>query len=1049
MIAPNLSCPPHSCSLNKISNSICVALGFIPTFLLATPLPPEFQTINVTFPESVNFDDNTGFEIRNQPEVNWDVVPWTEKTLKPINKDTAFIFTKDPWSSSDKYVVLPESDFEWDAQNHSLRFFQDCRSGEGIIGLKKNTELTIKNITDFQAYAENPDVAVLSSNGASLNIQANNIWLQTNAYSDVRVLEASGQSRVNLEAANNFVALYEVRGKTDNPLRMFYTSGQFNLNANNVYVRLENTDQSIQSDAFYFLSASEVNIGSYDEPVNLFYVDGVGSAITFQADKGSLHINADNIVLNLKNPSKQPGSNTGWGIGSSVTTDIRSQFIEITGSPKAIYLNDESAKTITVTGEGIYIDSQGVLDFYGKNYGVYVDSEATNADKREPVKLKTTSFYIKDTSTGIYAVGRSAFELEASNLYIENTIGTGEQALDFCDSQIKIDADSIVLKGYESGLYSAWQSQSYFPQPNLEIKAENNILIHDSHIGMFLEGAKASLKAENLQVNANERFGDSSAIVGLKGASVELDVNETIEVNGFQTAIYAENSAVKVSARNLVVSGEDDLELVSIKNNSEAELLSTEKAYVNGDVIVENSKLNMQLGSDSYYNGSTNLNGQGELNLTLGENSLWRISSPSNLSTLNSRAATIEFSNIGSEDFPNLVLDKLNGQGNTFVLQANSNLDSISFISLGKETTEQNTQFVQFADGLNLAPSEELSIQFAEDESGNVTFIAGQSVVDAGLFVLTPELSNQVNGNGKSWFITNIKQEPAPTPVAMIEGIENNYFFWRTISESTKERFGQLRHGSHTGAWARVSAGSLSRSHLDNDYQSYRFGTDTSVQPDFFLGAMFEVHDGDLKTPNGNGDSKTLSWALYGLWMSENGFYTDGGFRVGVMDYDYDNHSLLPDKYSYSSVGINLWLELGKEWTFGGQYLITPHVSVNYGRFGTENFKTQNGIKADVSSVDSLIFSLGTDFGINGDKFSCMLTLDAKTEIAGRSTVSIRHNTSEIKKNYDFSDTWLETGLFASYRPSNSSQMWANVKRSAFADINEEWRLNLGLEVQF
>lgn len=298
-------------------------------------------------------------------------------------------------------------------------------------------------------------------------------------------------------------------------------------------------------------------------------------------------------------------------------------------------------------------------------------------------------------------------------------------------------------------------------------------------------------------------------------------------------------------------------------------------------------------------------------------------------------------------------------------------------------------------------------------------------------------------------FFSQVIETPGPTPTAMLDGFQNNYLFWRTLTDSTKERFGQLRHGQSAGVWGRVTTGSLSQGDLTNNYQTYRLGADTSIQPGLSLGAMFEIHEGDLDTSNGKGDMQAITAAIYGLYVSPSGYYADAGFRFGVMDYEYKNTALLYDEYDYNSSAVGAWLEVGKEWALANNYTLTPHLAVNFGRFGTEHFTSDNGLKAKVDSVNSVIFTVGTDVGYKTETFEVSAVADLMTEVAGSQDIRISHNAASLTRSADYSDTWMEFGLSASYRPTDETLLWVNGRRSAFADLDNDWRINAGVRWSF
>lgn len=531
-------------------------------------------------------------------------------------------------------------------------------------------------------------------------------------------------------------------------------------------------------------------------------------------------------------------------------------------------------------------------------------------------------------------------------------------------------------------------------------------------------------------------------------------------------------SSIKVNANSLyadTIGKDHSLGYFLSGENGQAEINVTNNAEIKGNIYLKNGQYNLTFGQNSILETEFIDNLSGEINLSLGngsfikgkisdksfisensrttlelDQSTWDVSGRSSFYKLNTHNSNIFLSDLGSSDNPTLQVGSLSGSDTTFYLYNEGNVSS--FIQLGKDST-QGTHKVQLTGIVDT--EEEVNIHFANDKSGNVTFVGEDSITDAGLFVITPELTASKASTGNNWYITNIKETPGPTPVAIIDGFQNNYLFWRTLTDSTKERFGQLRHGQETGVWGRITAGSLDKGDLSNDYQTYRLGADTTVSPGLSIGVMAEIHEGDLDTSNGSGEMQAYTASLYGLFVSPSGYYADAGLRLGVMDYDYKNTAMLYDKYDYQSTVGSIWLEVGKEWTFADRYTLTPHIAAHYGHFGTEDFRTQNNLKATVESVDSLIFTLGTDFGYKGDKFELSAVTDVMSEVSGDQKVRISHNDKLIDHHFDYSDTWMEFGLNAAYKPSENTLIWLNGRRSAFADIDNDWRINAGVRWLF
>ena len=605
---------------------------------------------------------------------------------------------------------------------------------------------------------------------------------------------------------------------------------------------------------------------------------------------------------------------------------------------------------------------------------------------------------------------------------------------------------------------------------------------NDTNGILYLIGGESNIDANDIFIIAETQNPEDHFLNGVYLNSTLLNLGQNSSLNqlvitGVASAFMFENSGVlNLDTNSLYVdtifaSGEMGYFLNNSHEYSDANvnISVANNAEVKGNIFLVEGEYNLDFGQNSIIQTQLIRNEYGKIILSLDKNSLltgriwdysaeygdsftnitldgstWDVSGSSDFYKLVANDSDIVFHDLGTPDKPTLKLGNLTGNGSTFLLQNDRN--SSSFIQLGKESTK-GVHKVQLTNSIN--SEDEINIHFANDLSGNIVFEGSTSLTDAGLFVVTPELSSLSSANGNDWFITNIKEDPAPTPTAMLDGFQNNYLFWRTLTDSTKERFGQLRHGQSAGVWGRVTAGSLSQGDLTNDYQTYRLGADTSIQPGLSLGAMFEIHEGDLDTSNGKGDMQAITAAIYGLYVSPSGYYADAGFRFGVMDYEYKNTALLYDEYDYNSSAVGAWLEVGKEWAFANNYTLTPHLAINFGRFGTEHFTSDNGLKAKVDSVNSVIFTVGTDVGYKTETFEVSAVADLMTEVAGSQDIRISHNEASLTRSADYSDTWMEFGLSASYRPTDDTLLWVNGRRSAFADLDNDWRINAGVRWSF
>lgn len=592
----------------------------------------------------------------------------------------------------------------------------------------------------------------------------------------------------------------------------------------------------------------------------------------------------------------------------------------------------------------------------------------------------------------------------------------------------------------------------------LTLNTQNVLLVNDSNvsksIGIYAYSADSLVESgENLETLILQGF--QKGISFDSGSSLSLNT-ETFGILDSNTGIYNLGD-IEINTKKLYVFSKK----YAVDNYYESTDIKADTSYVVGTLSNDLGKLSIDFGERAYFKGLTfNYNyGEGysgEINLNLGNNSLWDISYDKNsldswigmnhLTSLTLDSATVNLASAENTD-NFLKVDKLKGTG-SFNLLINTDSSKSTEIHSGTESEGIFNISVELAQG-SFDQIGNGGILFATDQSGKIQYQPVTSITEAGLTLSTPELVSEDNSGSTEWYISRINNEEGPTPSAMLDGFQNNYLFWRTLTDSTKERFGQLRHGQSAGVWGRITAGSLSQGDLTNDYQTYRLGADTSIQPGLSLGAMFEIHEGDLDTSNGKGDMQAITAAIYGLYVSPSGYYTDAGFRFGVMDYEYKNTALLYDEYDYNSSAVGAWLEVGKEWAFANNYTLTPHLAINFGRFGTEHFTSDNGLKAKVDSVNSVIFTVGTDVGYKTETFEVSAVADLMTEVAGSQDIRISHNEASLTRNADYSDTWMEFGLSASYRPTDETLLWVNGRRSAFADLDNDWRINAGVRWSF
>lgn len=731
---------------------------------------------------------------------------------------------------------------------------------------------------------------------------------------------------------------------------------------------------------------------------------------------GTLNILASQIVAGYKQGSEESINNA----PPDIVLPIKNSVFYLTDGK--VNLGDENTELLAaINGDnGFYIASAfsgfslsaqaNTIYIYGRDryssVGIYASSAKSDS-------TFTTDNLIIDNVADAIVVSSNAITINAIHSRINGNI-------DVCDSA------ELIVKGnnfIQNGLISASSNSTLeIVAKNLYINSTSTLDSNDPN-----DSLPDVLKVSDLYAEAKLTANNANFVGNITNSGLHSKVN----------IAFGSNSSITgdVTTSSLGTS------TLSLGSNS---------LYL-GTLISKEGTTSLSLGDSSTFNGSTQLSA-GNLSLTLGNNAQWLADKSSSLTNLTlGESATVSLQTIpaADEESATLSIKQLVGSEGIFNLAADAESLTVSTIELG-ETSEAGEHFVGLHSTDSFTDKEEFNIFFAHDDSGNVVFKPTETLTEAGLLVQSPELTALADAEGgNDWFITKVSDKPGPTPESVYDNLANSYLLWRSFVDSTKERFGELREGAQSGVWGRVTAGSLSNGSLRNQYQSYRLGMDAQLDDRFSLGVMIEHHVGDIDGQNGKGDMYASSGALYALFASDSGWYADGGLRFGEMKYEYTNEAMAFDKYDFKSRAFGAWFESGFEIPVAGPVSITPHVGIQYGNFESERFNTRNGLAAEIDPYSSLIWTLGADVAYKTDWVRLIASADVRTEECASVSTRISNGDTVLNGEKNWSDTWVDFGVSAIVHPTDKSQLWLNFTRSAFADLEEEWRINAGARYLF
>lgn len=712
---------------------------------------------------------------------------------------------------------------------------------------------------------------------------------------------------------------------------------------------------------------------------------------------------------------------------------------EFSGTPDAVTLSGTSleAELQADTGKFFFVEKNSSLT--ADLNSLYMHAEAQSGSGK-------VHFFDLDGSAEFNASDR-----------IVGLIENADPSIEVIGMEVSYQTGSISLNTPLFLLVNKVQTQS--DSRGIYAYTSSRVTLGESTTGAFiLQGFDIGASLENSTLSGQAAlFGILDAETGLNLSQGKVDLQtQSVLIDASDAGIRSDfESDVKIRTGMLVITAGPAGYAIDNYDGSVVDITS-EQSLVTGAISNDSGTIRLDFGKQSTYEGLTlNWYDSGKTELTFGSDSEWKVAYDKDedgtlhvneISSLSLEKARVNLAHANTTA-ASIKTDRLNGDG-SFSLLVDVGEQKATEIHSGSQSEGTFEVSAAFINGSAQEITNE-GIFFAEDLSNKVQYTGAPTLTEAGLMVVTPTLTSKAQGDSTLWYISSAKEEVGPTPSIMLEGFENNYLFWRTVADTTKERFGELRNGRSAGVWGRATAGSLQKGSLSNDYQTYRLGADTGIGTHTALGIALEIHEGDLDASSGTGDMQAYAAALYGLWQNGSGMYFDAGLRFGFMDYEFSNHALVRDSYDYTTNLFGGWVEIGLDIPVSDALALTPHAALNYGRMDTESFTTKNGLHAKIDNLDSLIATFGADLSYRLPQFEFALTVALSSETAGNQKVRISNETESIRQRCDYSDTWIDFGLSATYRPSENTQAWINARRSAFADVDEDWRVNFGVRWAF
>ena len=335
------------------------------------------------------------------------------------------------------------------------------------------------------------------------------------------------------------------------------------------------------------------------------------------------------------------------------------------------------------------------------------------------------------------------------------------------------------------------------------------------------------------------------------------------------------------------------------------------------------------------------------------------------------------------------------------------------------------------------------------------------------------ETISKVQGNlmhegTNNWYLVSAKKQTNENVQLSAIHAYNVPYLFATKLERLNKRMGEARYaaGHEDGAWVRFN-------HTRDDLQGYEakasmieVGYDKrKVEEDGvkIRGGAISYLDGSAdyhQYSQSNSDTKRYRATLYHTWLGDNGSYLDLVGRVGWYDSDF--------QMNFMDESINgemdLWaasasIESGHKFSNEKKWFIEPQLQLQYTYLGDSDYISNNGIKTEMSNVDSLVgragFRVGKDALDESSQDDKATTYYARADVIHefmgdrqfRMQGSADHDA--LLLNYDGKRTWYDVGLGITRKFNKDGYLFVDVERQFGSDINRIWEFNVGVRYHF
>lgn len=550
--------------------------------------------------------------------------------------------------------------------------------------------------------------------------------------------------------------------------------------------------------------------------------------------------------------------------------------------------------------------------------------------------------------------------------------------------------------------------------------------------GTYLSSGRVA--GQTATFNTGSLVIDHSALTSIEGAAIKV---ENVLGNDAFTDIHVKNGA-SITAGNGNI-----LEVVKGGHVS----FTVDESELLGDLHSDpGSVLDVGLTNGASLTGNV----FGINSMTIGSDSKWFMSSPTEIGFMSLDAGTVGFTGDG---FHSLSLGTLSGSGR-FDMRINLDNGTGDLLSVNGEASGRHRLRIQNT-GTEAVPAEFDPLRVVHTEGGDAEFGLVGGRADLGVY------SYELERQGNDWFIVGSGKEISPSTKSALALFNTAPTVWNSELTTLRSRMGEVRGQEQGGGWMRTY-GSRFNAALESgvDYsqkqQGLSFGADAPVpvgNGQLLLGLMGGYSKSDLDIGRGtSGQVDSYYVGAYGTWLSEGGYYLDGVVKLNQLHNE--SKVAMSDgtkaKGNYSSKALGGSLEVGKHIKLGDEYFVEPFAQVSSVWIDGSSYTLDNGMQARTNQTQSMLGKVGSTLGRSfALKDGGVVKPYARVALAHEFSRSNDVSVNGQRFDNDLFGSRAELGAGVSVSLSERLQVHADFDYMKGEHVEQPWGANVGLRLAF